>query len=254
MQKIYQYLATAFVGVFSFVCFFAPSSFVSQGLLLGLMIPFAGVLLNIHWEVSLVLSVFAFSSLVCAEYPVAVLVAYSVYFLVPLFLLRNEKMFENEMPEGVFLKFLSFTMMILTFFVGLWWQDVMALSSAPLFLKIWPGTLSLLSGSCSGAWFLKDRIFSKNLFSVTVFNYWLLSIFLMLAIFLEDAQVIFLNMVLSAVLPFVLEGWSVLRNLCKGKSGLVFFIAASCATITGVPLVILGLYSIFKPWIRPSVK
>ncbi|ETZ04667.1 hypothetical protein K737_300924 [Holospora undulata HU1] len=254
MQKIYQYLATAFVVFFSFLCFFSPSSFWGQWILLGLVFPFAAVLLNVQLEISLLLSVFAFSSLALAEYPVAILVAYVVYFVIPLMLLRHQKSFKNEIPEDVFLKFFSCIMMGATFFVGLWWQDVMVQVSAPLLLKMWPGVLSLLSGACCGVWFLKDQFSLKKMYAVSMWNYWILSAFLMLAIALEDAQVVFCNMALSATLPFVLEGWSFLRSLWKNRSGLVFFIIGCCASISGVPLVILGLCSIFRPWIMPLLN
>ncbi|PPE03208.1 hypothetical protein [Holospora curviuscula] len=249
MPKVYQYLATSFVVLFSVVCFFAPFSWWTLGILLGLIFPFSMVLLNIQLEIAWILSFFVFCSLACARYPVEVLVGYGLYLVVPLMLLRHQKVFAREIPEELFLTFLSYVLMTTTFFVSLWWQDVITQVPVPLLLKTWPGALGLMAGSGAGLWFLTDPRSLKQVVSVTMFHYWLLILFLVLAGVLEDAHVLFSNMVLSSILPFVLEGWDIIRKIWKNRSKTVFFIAGCCATISGVPLFILALYSIFKPWI-----
>ena len=62
------------------------------------------------------------------------------------------------------------------------------------------------TGSITGVFLLSGTSAVKKSVSVTMFNYWVLILFLVLAVILEDAHVPFSNMVLSAFLPFVLDG------------------------------------------------
>ena len=249
MEKFYQYIATALILILSLVCFIAPFSWWTWGILLASAFPFSTVLVNIQLEIAWVLAAFVFSVFAFSGYAVEILVAYSVYFVIPIMLFRHQKTFVNEIPNEFFLKFLSYILMLTTFFVGLWWQDVISQVSVPVLLKIWPGALGLIGGSIIGVFFLTDTSMVKKIASVTMFNYWLLIVFLVLVVVLEDAHVLFCNMVLGAFLPFVLDGWSLLRKFWEKRSKSIFCIAGCCATISAVPLFILGLYSIFKPWI-----
>ena len=87
MEKFYQYLATAFILLFSSVCFIAPFSWWAWGILLALL------LVHIQLEIAWVLAAFVFCVLACAGYSVEILVAYAVYFVIPLMLLRHQKVF-----------------------------------------------------------------------------------------------------------------------------------------------------------------
>lgn len=256
MRKHDWWLATGIACVFSLMCFIPLPIWLAIFIASAAVYPFSLVLLRENTEVASILAAFVFCFMAYSHYTsISSLIGYGAYVVTPLFLLRYQQRHPREFSKPLFLETLTLVLYILTFVVGLWWIDSPAFVKVPSWLKIWPGCAALISGTYVTTLFMEhDFSADRTPFHATLIHYGSLAVMLFLAIALEDAQGVFLNMSLAALLPFTLETVSKVRYKWGERSRTTFSILMGCATITIVPLYIFGLYALFSPWINHCFK
>lgn len=249
-MRSYKYLVMALVSLFSLLFTVSPPGWAVLLMLLALAFPFSLVILTMEMEVALIIGAFLFCSIACSGYAMESLVIYAVYWFAPLVLLKYQRSVTQTISETVFLKFLGSILMAATFIVSLWWRGSGDFFQIHEIFRIWPGYAALMAGTYVAIWLIHIDYEACKSFSVTMSNYWFLSVFLMLAVLLYDAHYLFVGMALAALLPFTLESLLLIRKIWGERSPVLFFILGCCATISVVPLCMLGLYSVFRPWIK----
>ena len=257
MREQHWYIALGIGGIALLICFIPLPLWMILGLAGAVMYPFSTIVLKSNIETASILSAFLFCTMACtSHHAISVLVGYTAYILSPLFLLRYQFVHYREFSQSLFVEALKLVLPMITSLVALWWVESQACAQGPLWLKIWPGCATLVSGAYTTGLFMYHHRHPEPAlsFHVTFKDYAWLAVMLFMAITLEGTQALFVNMTITALLPFTLE--TILKMWSKWgmTSRTIFFILMGCATITILPLYLFGLYAVFSPWINHCFK